>query len=232
MTLAFILPAELLLLVAAAAGFVAGIAFERVRHSPARPDEAPAWRERLSEIGTVRTAAAAALGAAAIGVLFVSFGGGGRPDAPAGPPRGDAGPRPELRPRTRPVGRAFTVRAAAFRVAEAGAAAWARELASRSPGRGMRWLAVTVMVKNVDRRRFDPSRLSYRLRGRGGALYNPDRQGAVGPPGLAQKGGILPGESAQVRLGFRIPRSARRVSLTFEPVEQGSLQVRVPLTVG
>lgn len=231
MTLALILPAELLLIVAAAAGFVAGIAFERVRHTRGRPSSAPAWPERLSEIGVARTAAAAVLVAAAIGVLFVSFGGGGQPDVPAGPPRGDAGPRPELRARSQRAGRTFTARAAAFRVSvEDAGSGWARELSARSPGRGMRWLAVGVVVKNVDRRRFDPSRLSYRLRGSREALFYPDRQGAVGPPGLAQKGGLLPGESAQVRLGFRIPRRARRLTLTFEPVEQGPLQIRVPLS--
>ena len=62
-----------------------------------------------------------------------------------------------------------------------------------------------------------------------GRLYAPVVGGGTGPASLARTGFLRPGQTAQARLAFLVPKTAGHLTLVFEPVRDGSLQVRVPL---
>lgn len=70
--------------------------------------------------------------------------------------------------------------------------------------------------------------LSRLVDGRGDAYY-PETSPGSGPPSLGETGYLRRGETARARLGFLVPRRARGLSLVFEPLPSGRVQVRVPL---
>ncbi len=108
-------------------------------------------------------------------------------------------------------------------------AAWAREIRRRPPGPGHKWVTVAVRGRNVSRRRFDPTRLAYRLRDERDTAYIGAFRGGTGPRSLARRGSLARGESAVVQLGYRVPRSARRLTLVFEEHAVSGTQIVVPL---
>lgn len=217
--------------------FFVGAGFERYRqdHLPLPPGltETPRiwWWKLRDEIGVGSTLAALVLTAAAILVIGLSVTGeSNRPLSDGSPPaaaEGGAGPAPQLAIREELAGTAFDAGGARFRVVAADRADWAVALPS-APGEGRRWLAVAVEARAATRD-LAPATLSFRLSDAEGGLYYPDQQGAIGPPSLTARGFLSPGESAEVRLGFRVPVAADRLALEFEPRVGGSSKVRVSL---
>ena len=181
-------------------------------------------------------AACALLLVAAAGacILVLSTGGDEQgstaPQTPAAPP--DAGPSPTLEVRTESAGRPFTASEASFLVIPNPSGSWTEAIVAEDPGASRQWVLVSIEVVNVDRSRFNPALLSYRLRGAGGDLYSPDRGGVVGPNELGTSEGLPRGARAEERLAFRVPSTADRLSLAFEPTLNGPRQVRVPLSAG
>lgn len=225
--------------IAIGAALVAGAGVERWRqYRDPRPPSLRAtpaawWATFGRGVGIGYALPALLLAAAAAAILFVSLDarepatGTAPPAAPA-----DAGRQPRIPVLNRPEGRPFAVRGVAFMVTASPVADWADAILAEPPGTGRRWLTVAVRTKNIARGSFNPAVLDFRLRGSGSVLVGPDRQGAVGPPTLTRGGTLPPGESAQVRLGFRVPRDPTRFALFFEPVPNGQRQVRVRLPLG
>ena len=87
-------------------------------------------------------------------------------------------------------------------------------------------------MTNASRSHFNPGLLTYQLGGPHGALYAPDRGGVVGPSSLGTRAGLAPGESAEERLGFRVPGGTSQLRLLLDPTRNGALQVQVPLPAG
>ena len=137
---------------------------------------------------------------------------------------------PALPIRTYQPGKSFSIEGASFRVILNSAAPFASSLRSGVAGRGLRWVAVQVDTTNLSRRRFDPNDLDYRLRDRRGAVYYADVHGGTGPASLSTPGLLHPGLTAESQLGFRVPRSAGPLTLVFEPVIGGPVQVHVDLS--
>jgi hypothetical protein len=232
--LALVLPASLRLLLLIPA-FLAGAALERYRRdvgqrTPALRATPAAWLAAVrGAVGWPAALAAAALVALAV-VLALPHGhkappsGGGSVRA-AGTPA----PLPAVLVRHERPGAVFRAHGAAFRVYLAGDEAWAREIRLRRPGRGRHWITVGVRARNLWRARFDPTRLSYRLRDRRGAYYVGDFRGGTGPRSLAHSGTLLHGQSALVQLGFSVPARVARATLVFEDRLIDGTQIRVPL---
>jgi hypothetical protein len=84
-------------------------------------------------------------------------------------------------------------------------------------GPGRRWEAVTVRVRNLGTAGFDPRVLAYRVIDARGASYAPDATvgtgSALGGPGHP----LGPDALVEARLGFRVPRSAGALRLSFVP---------------
>ena len=144
-------------------------------------------------------------------------------------PRGAGSTSGEVELARYALGRTIRLAGASFRVSVPAAAPWVRTIRSRSPGKHAKWVLVGVEARNRGRRRFNPNALAYRLADARGNRYAPLVGGGTGPASLSTTGFLAAGERAQARLGFRVPRAARRLALVFEPVPDGSLQVRVPL---
>ncbi|MGI8803235.1 MAG: hypothetical protein ACR2KV_13880 [Solirubrobacteraceae bacterium] len=96
------------------------------------------------------------------------------------------------------------------------------------PGGGLRWLAVTVRVRNLAMAGVDPRVLDFRVAGRGGASY-------VAEPGLGTEPArrqpprpLAVGGLVEARLGFRIPVSTGDLLLRFRP-SRGSPAIIVAL---
>ena len=214
------------LLVTAAFGL--GAAFERVRR--ARPGGSP-LSTVASTVGTGRALAAGALLATALVILLLP----GNQADPGADRSAEAtapisvGSLPEVTTRRQRAGKRFTVSGASFRVVEARGEGWPADIRRVSAGPGKRWVTVAVEASNTSRRRFNPTTLSYRLTDPSGQQYYPDRSGGTGPPSLGATGSVERGQTAEARLGFRVPRPARVLSLVFEPVQPSSVQVRVRL---
>jgi hypothetical protein len=233
---ALLLPA-MLRPVAIVLGFVAGAGFERYRqdHLPLPPAlaETPSiwWWKLRDEIGVGTTLVALVLAAAAVAVVGLSVTGGSdhtlsdaSPPAAAG---GGAGPAPELAIREEPAGAFFEAAGASFRVLPAAGAGWASTLPA-APGEGLRWIAVAVEARAATRD-LAPATLSFRLSDAEGGLYYPDQQGSIGAPSLTERGFLSPGESAEVRLGFRVPVAAEGLALEFEPRAGAAAKLRISL---
>jgi hypothetical protein len=234
---AVLLPGDWRLL-AVALALVAGAMVERYRQGGReRPltlaDTPQAWKRALATAGWPYAGAALAATAAGVALLVLP---GLRSQQPEGSARADRASQgaavtqlPEVRVLRRPPGRAVRVRGASFTVFLPAAEDWANEIRSRRAGSSGTWLVVGVDGRNLSRTRFNPNALSYRLRDDRGNRFAPVVGGGTGPASLGRTGFLERGETAQARLGFRVPRAARRMTLIFEPVPDGSVQVQVPL---
>jgi hypothetical protein len=233
-----LLPGDLRLL-AVPLALVAGAAIERYRQGgrerPLSLAETPRrWRLALTTVGW--RYALPALAATATGVTVLALPqlgpeqrGEDATEAQGGGQRPVDAKLPNVKVlRARPNS-PFRVRGASFTVSPPAAEPWAQAIRSRTAGRGATWVTVGVEGRNLARRRFNPNALSYRVRDARGNRFAPAVGGGTGPVSLGRTGFLQRGESAQARLGFRVPRSARRLRLVFEPVRDGSIQVEVPL---
>jgi hypothetical protein len=233
---ALLLPASLRLLLVPLA-FLIGTALERYRHDlPQRPPSLratpAAWGNAVRRSVGWPAALLAALTLASAGAVLLLFGGKETAQrSGAGPVRASApaAPAPQLRVRDERLGQEFRAHGAAFRVFIASAAAWARDIRRRPVAPGQRWVTIGVRARNLGRRRFDPTRLAYRLRDARGASYIGDFRGGTGPPSLSQRGYLLSGQTARIQLGFRVPAGAGPLTLVFEDSALGDTQVRVAL---
>ena len=218
-----------------APAFIAGAILERARHDhPPRPptlrDTPAAWSATVrNAIGWPAAIAATALVAAA-GVLLLLHDDRATPRPRAGRVHSvRPAALPALRVRRERLDREFRAHGAAFRVDRDTSALWALEIRRRAPGKGHKWITIAVHARNLTRARFDPTRLTYRLRDRRGTAYVGAFRGGTGPRSLAQTGTLAPGQAALVQLGFNIPRATRRLTLVFEERPIAGTQIRVPL---
>jgi len=170
------------------------------------------------------------LAAAAVALLFVSFGAGGseRAGVSAADPAG-AVPVPEVVVRVESPQRPFAVAGATFTVDPAPSARWATAFHGRAAEPGQHWVVAAVRVVNDSRRGFNPGLLSYLARGPHGALFAPTRAGIAGPSGLGEAAGLPAGAGAEERLVFSLPDSLQHPVLAIQPVPTRALEVRVPL---
>jgi hypothetical protein len=214
--------------------FVAGAVLERARHDhPPRPpalrDTPAAWSSAVRDaIGWPAAAVASALLAAGLVLLL-----DGNRAPRQGPGRVQgvrAAPLPSLQVRRERLDREFRARGAAFRVRREASALWAREIRRRAAGNGNKWITIAVHARNLTRPRFDPTRLTYRLRDRRGTAYVGTFRGGTGPRSLAQTGTLARGQAALVQLGFSVPRDTPRLTLIFEERPIAGTQIRVPLS--
>jgi hypothetical protein len=226
--------------VAITAALVAGATLERYRQGrrerPLRLADTPAaWADDVRESVGVRPALVAGLAAlAALGVLTLpSLAVDGDSDGRSGQETsGPSHAKPTL-PRIaylrRAPHRAFKASGVRFRVFRIGRSVGGVQI-QRMPASGhSRWVSVGVDIRNIARRRFRPSDIAYRLKDGRGRSYWPEIGGGTGPSSLGRTGYVGRGEIAQTRLSFRVPRSAHRLSLIFEPGSKGAVQVHVPL---
>jgi hypothetical protein len=218
-----------------APAFIAGAILERARHDhPPRPpalrDTPAAWSATVRNAMGWPAAIAATVLVAAAGVLWLLHGHHTTPRPSAGRVhRVRPAPLPALRVRRERLDREFRAHGASFRVDRETRALWAREILRRSAGKGHKWITIAVHARNLTRARFDPTRLTYRLRDRHGTAYVGAFRGGTGPRSLAQTGTLARGQAALVQLGFSVPRAARRLTLVFEERSIAGTQIRVPL---
>jgi hypothetical protein len=215
--------------------FMAGAILERARHDhPPRPpalrDTPAAWSSAVrNATGWPAAAVASALLLAAGGVLLLH----GNRAPRQGPGRVQSvrpAPLPSLEVRRERLDREFRARGATFRVRREASALWAREIRQRAAGNGNKWITIAVHARNLTRPRFDPTRLTYRLRDRRGTAYVGTFRGGTGPRSLAQTGTLARGQAALVQLGFSVPRDTPRLTLIFEERPIAGTQIRVPLS--
>ena len=225
--------------VAVFVAFLAGVALERHRQGrrtrPLTLAETPsAWWRTLGALGWRYALAAAAAGLAALGILGLPGPETDRVRADERASRASAAlaakaVSPSVTLLTRRAGRSFRIRGAVFRAFRAAGEPWAQSIHSKDAGRHTSWVVVGVNGRNLARPRFNPNTLPYRLKDTRGNRYAPVVAGGTGAASLAKGGSLRRGESAEARLAFRVPAYARRVTLVFEPVADGSIQVEVPL---
>jgi hypothetical protein len=200
-----------------------------------RLSETPrAWTRGVREsVGLPYALAGAVAAAAAVAVLLLPSLRTGADHRPAAPSRRDLSIDRRALPRVtvlkRSPGAAFTIKGAGFRVFPLAAPRAPVDPAQRPAGPGMRWLLVGVDCRNLSRARFRPSVIAYRLEDDRGSSHWPDVGGGTGPASLGQTGFLKRGELFRTRLSFRVPTSARRLTLVFEPVPDGSIHVEVAL---
>jgi hypothetical protein len=233
-----LLPGDLRLL-AVPLALVAGAAIERHRQGRReRPlslaDTPQEWKRTLATVGWGYALAALATTAAGVAVMALPEVRSGQlgeraGDAAGGAERAAAPDFPEVKVLRGQPGTPVRVRGASFTVFLPGTVTWAQAIRSRQAGRGATWVVVGVDGHNLTRRRFNPNALSYRLKDGRGHSWAPTIGGGTGPGSLGRTGFLERGEIAHARLGFQVPRSARRLTLVFEPVRDGSIQVQVPL---
>lgn len=170
------------------------------------------------------------LAAAAVALLFVSFGAGAsnRAGVAAAAPEG-AVPIPQIVVRVEAAEQPFAVAGATFTVDPSPRARWATAFRAREAQPGQHWVVAAVRVVNDSRRGFNPGLLSYLARGPRGALFAPTRAGVAGPAGLGEATGLPAGAGAEERLVFSLPDSLRHPVLAIQPVPTRALEVRVPL---
>jgi hypothetical protein len=218
---------------------VAGAAIERYRQAGRkRPlslaDTPQEWRRTLGAVGWRYALPALVATAGALGVLSLpefrsAHPGNGVGERSRGGQRSAVSQLPQVEVLRRRPGIPVRVRGASFRVFLPAAEPWAEAIRSRNAGSGASWVVLGIDGRNLARRQFNPNALSYRLRDARGNRFAPLIGGGTGPASLGRTGVLDRGETAQARLGFRVPRSARRLTLVFEPVSDGSIQVEVPL---
>lgn len=224
-------PIEILVLGIA---FIAGTALERYRQGrrerPMRLSETPGLWVTVARDSVGVPAVLFAVGAvvAALGVLVLPSISPRQPDLPVDAIGGrmtDKSTLPSLKVLRPALGTSFTVGGARFRVFHAESTTGERG----RTGPGRRRVRVGVTGQNLRRSRFNPNHLSYRLIDGRGNSYYPESSGGSGPPSLGETGFLRRRESARARLGFVVPSSARGLSLVFEPLPSGRVQVRVSL---
>jgi hypothetical protein len=236
-------------LLAVPLALVAGAMVERFRQGgrerpPTLADTPKAWKQALATAGWPYAGAALAATAAGVALLVLPALRSQQPEGSARADRAGQGAAvtqlPEVGVLRRRPGRAVRVRGASFTVFLPTAEDWGdmirsrragrgATIRSRRAGRGATWVVVGVNGRNLSRTRFNPNALSYRIRDDRGNRFAPVVGGGTGPASLGRTGFLERGETAQARLGFRVPRAARRMTLIFEPVPDGSVQVQVPL---
>jgi hypothetical protein len=226
-------------LLAVPLALAAGTVVERYRQArraqPLGLAETPrAWRRTLAALGWRYLLAALAATAAAAGLVGLPELNSDRMRPQPNKAEPGAGRAAELAlPAVKTLaGRAsHPLRAggASFTVLYRTAQPWAQSIRARPAARHHIWVAVGIVGRNIHRRRFNPNALAYRLRDARGRLYAPLIGGGTGPASLASTGYLRPGESAQARLAFLVPKTAGHLTLAFEPLPDGSLQARVPL---
>jgi hypothetical protein len=135
---------------------------------------------------------------------------------------------PAAKLRHEPFGRSFSVDRIRFNVFVPGRVLWAQTIRHARLAGHWRWVVVAVDVANESGRRFNPSRLQWRLDDSAGHVWAATYGGGTGDAGLARRGVLEHGGSAQMRLGFAVPRRARGLGLVWEAV-QGGRPVRVAL---
>jgi len=194
-----------------------------------------AWRYTIETTIGLRAAllSASLLAAAWLSLTHTPFGSEGATvhAPPAASTAVDSTGLPALPIRTYRPGQSFSIEGATFRVTLNSLAPWAAHLRTSATGGGSRWVAVQVDTTNLSRSRFDPNDLDYRLRDRRGAVYYADVHGGTGPASLSTPGLLRPGLTAESQLGFRVPRGAESLTLVFEPVIGGPVQVHVDLSL-
>lgn len=191
-----------------------------------------AWRAWLARLNRSRAAGVALLLAAAIAVLLlpsVHIGGSGAGVGTAAAPARLVFPSVSVRQER--LAHPFSAARIRFRVYLPGRVVWAQTIRRSSLSRGARWVVVAVDVVDRSGRRFNPSRLDWRLEDAGGRVYAPSYGGGTGDSALALNGVLTRRAAAQMRLGFQVPRRARGLALVWEPV-RGGTAVRVALTGG
>jgi len=226
-------------LVAVPLALTAGTVVERYRQGrraePLGLAETPrAWQRTLVALGWRYVLAALAATAAAAGLLGLPVRNADRMstrpmEAEPGASSADAHALPAVRALVGRPGHPLRARGASFTVLHPIARPWARSIRARPAAKPHIWVAIGVDGRNIHRRRFNPNALSYRLSDARGRLYAPVVGGGTGPASLARTGFLRPGATAQARLAFLVPKTAGHLTLVFEPVRDGSLQVRVPL---
>jgi hypothetical protein len=217
---------------------IAGAAIERYRQARRQEplslaDTPREWKRALGAMGWRYVLPALVATAGGVAVLSMPDLRSTHPGNGAGEhDRGGRTAAPELPGvklvRRRP-GVPVRVRGASFRVFLPGAEPWARAIRSRETDAGTAWVLVGVDGTNLARGRFNPNALTYRLKDADGNRFAPLIGGGTGPASLASTGFLERGDTAHARLGFQVPTSARRLTLVFEPVADGSVQVAVPL---
>jgi hypothetical protein len=188
-------------------------------------------RRALAALGWRYAIAATATGAAALALLVLPALRHRQPEPAAAAPSGAGAVKafPKVKLARYALRTKIRVDGAVFSVFLPAGQPWARTIRSRSPGKRAQWVLLGVDARNIRRRRFNPNALAYRLADARGNRYAPVVGGGTGPDSLRKTGFLRAGESAQARLGFRVPSTARRLALLFEPVADGSLQVEVPV---
>jgi hypothetical protein len=222
-----------------AAGAVAGAAIERYRNArreqPLTLGATPhAWARGVREsIGLWYSLIGGLAAVSALAVLLMpALSGTGEPDTRAAVSARVAGVKislPAVNVLTRAPGTPFTARGVSFRVSALRAIPASLGPLQRPAGRRLRWMLVGIDSRNLSRPRFRPSAVAYRLEDERGRSYWPDIGGGAGPASLGQTGFLGRGELFRTRLSFRVSRASRRLTLVFEPVPDGSVQVEVPL---
>jgi hypothetical protein len=233
-----LLTAQRLGAVALTAAFLAGATVERYRQGRRkRPlglaDTPGAWAGAVRESVGLPYSLAAGLGIlAALALLMLPPGPGdhGSDEPVTRDARGVARAgqaAPQIQVVHRRAERRFVLRGLSFRVFATGDPP-PNILPLRPAGGGARWVPLGVDIRNLGRRRFAPNALAYRLRDGRERSYWPETGGGTGPASLARTGRLRRGQGARMRLTFRVPHDARRLTLVFEPDAAGPLQVRVP----
>jgi hypothetical protein len=139
-------------------------------------------------------------------------------------------PAKEIKPEAtivRPLDTPFTVDGAVFNVARTNQALWTLQIRRRPLRDGRAWVTLAAQTRNINRPRFLPRSLGYRLRTSSGLVIGPDT--AQVPSSVTAARGRLPaGRRSSVHLGFQVPTAQRGLTLEFDVSPQGP-RVRVPL---
>jgi hypothetical protein len=214
-----------------AAGLLAGMLFERRRLGLAlpRPSRLAAGVRRTVGWPAAIGAGVALAAASALLALGLNRSATREHVGRIRAERTPAGPSPRLRIRTERADHRFHVAGVSYVVALDRSQPWARDILRRNAGRGWRWITVAVHARSLHRRRFNPTRLAYRLTTSQGVAYIGTFRGGTGPRSLATHGALQPGQAARVQLGFRVHRNAHHLALVFEdPTTDAQLHIPLP----
>lgn len=126
--------------------------------------------------------------------------------------KADSSPPAAYRQLTTP----FTVNGARFEVQPANDARWAVKMRSERAERvGKRWVSVQIPVRNLSRVDLRPRGLGYRLLTPSGLVVGPEVVEVLSGS-LDSEGRLAKGKLSSVHLGFRVPESAKDLTLAFD----------------
>src|SRR5918994_1866996 len=209
-------------LLAVPLALAAGTVVERYRQGrrsqPLGLAETPrAWQRTLEALGWRYVLAALGATAAASGLLGLPEPSADRMraqpnEAEPGASRAAAHALPAVRTQAGRPGRPVRAGGASFTVLQPTAEPWAQLIRARPAANHHVWVVVGVDGRNIKRRRVNPNALSYRLSDARGRLHAPVVGGGHGPASLASTGFLRPGETAQARLAFLVPKTAGRLT--------------------